>query len=93
MGRRCNDAAPVGTKVNKRTFVERNSYIYHTEVAGKVVAYLGHIGADFHYYRVKFVAPIYEHRNDLVIDVAEHDLVFPYGQSESEQAKIILLEK
>lgn len=93
MGGRCKDAAPVGTRVVKRTYVERNGYTYHTEVSGKVVAYLGHGSAGYHYYRIKFEKPIYEHTNDLVIDVLEDHLVFPDGQSESEQAKIILSEK
>ncbi len=90
MGRKCKDSAPVGTNVIKRTFVQRNEYNYPTEVIGKIVAYLGHIGADFHYYRVKFEKPIYSHTNDLVQEIAEYDLVFPNGQSESEQAAIIL---
>lgn len=93
MGRRCKDSAPVGTKVIKRTFVERNGYNYPTEVYGKIVAYVGHVGADFHFYRVKFEKPIYDHTNGLVHEIGEYDLVFPNGQSESEQAKRIMAEK
>ena len=93
MGRRCKDSAPVGTRVIKRTFVERNGYRYPTEVDGKVLPYSGHVGAGFHLYKVKFEKPVYEYTNDLVITVGEYDLVFPNGQSEDEQAKIIMAEK
>ena len=93
MGRRCKDSAPVGTKVIKRTYVERNGYNYPTEVDGKVVAYLGHIGAGFHFYRVKFEKPIYDHNNELVVEIGEYDLVFPSGESEAQQAEIIMAEK
>lgn len=90
MGRKCKDAAPVGTRVIKRTFVERNGYHYQTQVDGKVVAYTGHVGAGFHFYRVKFEKPVYDHTNDLVMEVGEYDLIFPDGESEEEQAKKIL---
>lgn len=87
---RCKDAAPVGTRVIKRTFVTQNGYHYPTEVDGKVVAYTGHVGPGFHFYKVKFEKPVYDHTNDLVITVGEYDLVFPDGESEAEQAKKIL---
>ena len=90
---KCKDAAPVGTRVIKHTFVERNWYHYPTEVNGKVVAYTGHVGPGFHFYKVKFEKPVYDHRDDLVVEVGEYDLVFPDGESEAEQAKKIMAEK
>lgn len=90
---RCEEAAPVGTKVIKRIYIDRGGYSYRTDVKGKVVAYRGHVGADFHFYKIKFEAPIYEYSTSLVQTVGEYDLIFPNGQSESEQAKRIMRKK